>query len=303
MEYLQESELTSRDAVFAEALRSLDRTIASDGISVLEVRPDEHMLVFRASKTMSRDLLKSFALRLDQGIVSSAATSGTGVIVNNVGHDPQFCDVVDRALRFHTRAVMCCPLRLGTQVVGVVELVNTVDGSPFTEQQLAAVQTLVDELIGQCREPMDEACEKTFDRLLTGIAGIVPVEGISVLTFNEARDRLVFRATDTRRGMPLESARIGIGQGIAGWVAREGMPLLVENAQEDARFFKGIDVVSKFVSHSILAVPVTCGGRVVAVIELVNAPSSRSFGSRDLVLAQAVANEVGAALSAWPGTQ
>ena len=297
MSYLQDAELESRDAVFAATLRAIEQAIACDGISILEVLPDQGMLVFRASKTMSRDLLKGFGLKLDQGIASSCALRGEGVIVNDVGQAPQFCDVVDRALRFQTRAVMCCPLRKDGAVVGVVELINRVDGAGFSEADLAATGRLVDTLIAQCPGRIEDSCEELLTNLLTGVAGIVPVEGISVLTFNETRDRLVFRATDTKRALSLESARIGIGQGIVGWVAREGMPLLVANAQEDPRFFRGVDVVSKFLSHSILAVPVQVGGRIGAVIELVNSPRGGSFTHRDLATVQAVAAELGAALA------
>jgi GAF domain-containing protein len=296
MRYLHEDQLASKGQVFEETLHAIEREIAADGISILEVVPERSVLEFRVSKTLSRDLLKDFSLRLDQGIAGATLQAGTGLIVNDVEHEPKFCDVVDRALRFRTRSVMCCPFREGGEIAGVVELVNKIDGGQFTDAELAEVQRLVDSLVAEVKGRIEHSCDALLERLLTGVATVVAVEGISILTYNDARDRLVFRASDTRRPMPLESARIGLGQGIAGWVAREGMPLLVANAQKDPRFFKGVDVVSKFMSQSILAVPVYVGERVGVVIELVNSPQSRPFSAKEVAQVQAIGAEVAIAL-------
>ena len=299
VKYLQESDGLSKGALFEAVLRAVEREIAADGISVLELMPDTAVLEFRASKTMSRDLLKDFALRLDQGIASTVATRGQGLIVNDVDQEPQFCDVVDRALRFRTHSVLCCPIHKDGAVAGVVELVNRVDGRPFGQDELDRAQELVDRVVSECTGAIEQGCDEILDRLLTGVARIVPVEGISILTLSEARDRLVFRASDTKRAMPLDSARIGLGQGIAGWVAREGMPLLVANAQKDPRFYNAVDVVSKFMSQSILAVPVYVGERVGVVIELVNSPQSRVFTGKDVARVQAIGAELAIALAAF----
>jgi len=78
-----------------------------------------------------------------------------------------------------------------------------------------------------------------------------------------------------------QTIAIPIGEGIAGWIAREKQPLLIEDAQKDSRFFNKVDKSTGFVTRSILGVPVLYGDELLGVIEVLNARGKPCFDKAD----------------------
>jgi diguanylate cyclase (GGDEF)-like protein len=74
------------------------------------------------------------------------------------------------------------------------------------------------------------------------------------------------------------------GEGIAGWVAREGKPVVVQDAAADPRWC-GLDEAYGVCARSVLCVPLETRGRVLGVIEVVNKKGvDQGFTARDLSL-------------------
>jgi diguanylate cyclase (GGDEF)-like protein len=90
---------------------------------------------------------------------------------------------------------------------------------------------------------------------------------------------------DAIRGLTLAK-----GQGVAGWVAENGQPLLVANTTEDGRFTPVVDQVSGFLTKSIIAVPLKARSRVYGVIELINKLDDSEFNDRDLLVLRTIAD-------------
>jgi signal transduction histidine kinase len=67
------------------------------------------------------------------GIVGWIAARGTSAIVNDVHNDPRFLADIDAATRFDTRSILGAPLKLDERVIGVVEMLNKLEG-PFAER-------------------------------------------------------------------------------------------------------------------------------------------------------------------------
>jgi diguanylate cyclase (GGDEF)-like protein len=80
------------------------------------------------------------------------------------------------------------------------------------------------------------------------------------------------------------------GEGIAGWVAKEGEPLFVPDVAKDKRFSARIDNISKYVTKSIICVPLKSKGRVLGVVELINKGDSGLFKEEDLNLLTTLAD-------------
>jgi PAS domain S-box-containing protein len=69
--------------------------------------------------------------------------------------------------------------------------------------------------------------------------------------------------------------RLKPGQGIAGWVAQSGLPIVVPAVKEDARWYPGIDQETGFRTQAIIAVPIRLGGEILGVVEALNPPGGR----------------------------
>jgi diguanylate cyclase (GGDEF)-like protein len=77
----------------------------------------------------------------------------------------------------------------------------------------------------------------------------------------------------------LRQLRLPLGEGIAGWAAQEGEPLLVPDVTLDGRFSSRFDRLTGFTTRSALAVPLRSKGRTLGVIELVHSSEESGEGS------------------------
>jgi diguanylate cyclase (GGDEF)-like protein len=98
---------------------------------------------------------------------------------------------------------------------------------------------------------------------------------------DEARQRLTFEAALGEGARDIASQRVEMGEGIAGWVAETGTPLIVNDVRRDPRFSDRFDNVSRFRTRSILCVPLVSRGRTIGVVEIINRRGGR-FTQEDL---------------------
>jgi diguanylate cyclase (GGDEF)-like protein len=99
---------------------------------------------------------------------------------------------------------------------------------------------------------------------------LVNVEASSILLFSEKKNELVFRAVRGSCAEMLKGKTLALDHGIAGWVARESKPAIVNDVRSDERFFPDIDKMTSFITKSILCVPIKAMFTTHGIIELIN---------------------------------
>ena len=99
--------------------------------------------------------------------------------------------------------------------------------------------TLVEEIGQNLTATLD--LNEVLRRLLKRVNETIGVEDSSILLREEPSGDLVFQVVVGQLGHSVEPFRVPRGQGIAGEVALTGIPVIVNNAQEDNRHFKKID--------------------------------------------------------------
>ncbi len=95
----------------------------------------------------------------------------------------------------------------------------------------------------------------------------------------------------------LTGLRLNVGEGIAGWVARTGEPILIEDVRKDPRFCSRFDEMSCFETRSIICVPLKNRGRVLGVVELINRLEQAPFTERDMTSLQTIAEYAAIAIA------
>jgi sigma-B regulation protein RsbU (phosphoserine phosphatase) len=102
------------------------------------------------------------------------------------------------------------------------------------------------------------------------------------------------------RGMDGQTVRKSIvvprGQGIAGWVAEHGAPLLVPDAYADPRFYQEADRQTGFKTRSIICVPLRTGEGSVGALQALNPMGREAFDALDLEAFEAFAVLVASAI-------
>lgn len=275
----------ARLRLYRKLVSTLDATILADALSVLEVTDPPGALTFVVATARARDLLAGVTVRWGRGIAGHCAERGRSVICNDVHHGTGFLDLSDRLFRFRTESVLCSPIVRDGAVVGVVEVVNRLDGDGFGSAELEQVSALTRRM-GRCWSDDPAACRALFDAAVLHCRQLMDIAGISLLVASDPGVALTFRHSLTTIETGLVGCRLGRGQGIAGWACQNNDAVLVPDVRQDERFFRGVDTVSSFTSRSLIAVPFRCGGRVLGVLELINSHLSEPFGVSELATAR-----------------
>jgi phosphoserine phosphatase RsbU/P len=96
-------------------------------------------------------------------------------------------------------------------------------------------------------------------------------------------------------GLRQQVIRFPLARGIAGWVAREGTAVRLEDAYEDARFEPEIDRLLGFTTRQLLCLPIRNeAGGIVGVLELLN--KAMGFTGEDEAFLDALSAHVALAL-------
>jgi len=80
-------------------------------------------------------------IRLGQGIAGYVAAKGKAIIVSDTNRSPHFFAGVDRSTGFTTRSALCVPMISKGRVIGVIEVLNKINGD-FTEGDEDLLQSI-----------------------------------------------------------------------------------------------------------------------------------------------------------------
>jgi GAF domain-containing protein len=115
----------------------------------------------------------------------------------------------------------------------------------------------------------------------------------NILLVDPDAGELVLRASAGHTGRIYEGLRLKIGQqGITGWVAQTGEPLLVNDVTKDPRYY-AVEELSD--ARSELAVPIKAKGKVIGVLD-VQSTQLNAFDEDDLFTLSTLADQVSVAI-------
>ncbi|HEX5692334.1 MAG TPA: GAF domain-containing sensor histidine kinase [Roseiflexaceae bacterium] len=127
------------------------------------------------------------------------------------------------------------------------------------------------------------------------VPAVMGAERCSIMLLDESTNELVLEALDTHINERREF-RIPIDRGIAGWVATNGIGQIVNDVEQDPRWFDGVARDVDFVTRSILCAPMRQGERVVGVMQVLNKQSGEPFSDQDLQLLTTLAAQAAVAV-------
>ncbi|MCF8142883.1 MAG: GAF domain-containing protein [Deltaproteobacteria bacterium] len=125
---------------------------------------------------------------------------------------------------------------------------------------------------------------------------VIGAEGSSIFEIDYTRNELFFRILSGHETHTVREIRMKMGEGVAGWVARTGEPVIVPDTEKDTRFSSKIDLITGFKTRSIIALPIRNNGRLTGVLELVNKRGPTPFNQEDLEFLTIAANQIGIAM-------
>ena len=132
--------------------------------------------------------------------------------------------------------------------------------------------------------------------ILDTVSRLFRADGSSLLLVDAYTNEMTFYVPFGAGSEKLRDVRLKPGEGIAGWVAKQGRPLIVNDVQHDPRFCSNIDTLTGYATRSMMAVPLLDTGRVAGVIEVLNTKKEKQFSGEDLELLSALAAHASMAL-------
>jgi GAF domain-containing protein len=249
-----------------------------------------------------------------EGVMGWVASTGQPLLVPDVRAEPRYLLWPDDA---ETRSELAVPLQSKSGVIGVLNVesdrLNAFDDSDLTVLQSLADQAAIALETARLFEAEQHRAEQfrviaevgrritltpDVDRVLDQVARLVQQAfgyyhvGIGVVEGDEVIYRVGAGELWDDPAFEFKPARLRVGsQGLSGWVAGSGEPLLVPDVSLEPRYvwMQG----SK--TRSELLVPIAVKGQVVGVLD-VQSDRLDDFDDTDLAVLQALAHQVGAAI-------
>jgi diguanylate cyclase (GGDEF)-like protein len=135
-----------------------------------------------------------------------------------------------------------------------------------------------------------------LETIMKQVDRLIKPKAWSLLLVDEASSELSFEIAVSPVAEQLKGITLKQGEGIAGWVAQHGVPLLIPDVQADSRFATHFDEQLSFKTRSIIAVPLKIHERVIGVIELINSYDEMVFDDVDQSILTAIADFAAIAL-------
>jgi GAF domain-containing protein len=132
------------------------------------------------------------------------------------------------------------------------------------EYEFSALATMMQK-IGAATDP-----QTALSRLMGMVRDLIPVEAGTLFHYDQATRELVFDLVFGPHEGELQQQRLPVEYGIAGWVARYGEPLIINDVQQDLRFDPLVDQQTGFQTRSVLCVPISVFGRTLGVLQVIN---------------------------------
>jgi HD-GYP domain-containing protein (c-di-GMP phosphodiesterase class II) len=138
--------------------------------------------------------------------------------------------------------------------------------------------------------------EEVRKRAMEAATRLMNCEVGSLLLLDDETNELYFEVALGEKGEKVKEVRLKVGEGIAGWVAEYGEPLLITDVSKDPRHSRKADERSEFKTRDMLCVPLKIKDKVIGVLEAINKLEREVFNNEDLELFKMLANQVAIAI-------
>lgn len=178
-------------------------------------------------------------------------------------------------------------------VRGLSNMAQLTEELAVTQQRLSQLGLLYQ--VGQTMASTFDLTKLLNDTLqLT--TSVIDAAASALMLIDEQSNELVVELTHGAEEVVVPRERIGLDEGIAGWVATHGQPLIVNDVSRDSRFSQEADTHISSLTRSIAAVPLQIKGKTIGILEVLNRFSPDGFDEEDLRLMLTLATQAAIAI-------
>ena len=130
------------DELLKIIMQSAEKVMQAEASSVFLIDSEKNELYFEMATGPKEEELKKIRLKMGEGIAGWVAYTGEALLVPDVSKDPRFAKRVDEQTKFITRSVICVPLKVRNQTIGVVQVLNKISGQSFSKSEIKFLEAL-----------------------------------------------------------------------------------------------------------------------------------------------------------------
>jgi diguanylate cyclase (GGDEF)-like protein len=106
---------------------------------------DGKRVALRASRALRPGVIDGLRLPITHGIAGWVARHRESVRLDDAAADPRHDPSIARRTGLVPRSMLCVPVRRKDTLLGVIQVINRLDGAPFSEEELRLVELLADQ--------------------------------------------------------------------------------------------------------------------------------------------------------------
>ncbi|KPL07219.1 hypothetical protein AMJ86_05215 [bacterium SM23_57] len=256
---------------------------------------------------------------LDQGLAGWVVQNRQAVLIRDTSKDRRWLQRPDDAEdATGAKSVVSSPFLAQDRLAGIITLVHP-EPNYFNDDHQNLVQAIADqsavailnsrlhtESLRQARimTALAESARiitgslnlsDVLQRILEQISQAIVTEAVSLAMLNQQEGNLEFIASTSNLEHNVAGKKIKIGQGIAGWVAKEKKSVIIPDVYKDERFYTEFDKETGFKTNTIACTPILSQGEVIGVVEAIN-PKGGAFGPDTLEVLTGISNLAGTAI-------
>src|SRR5574344_2488039 len=130
--------------------------------------------------------------------------------------------------------------------------------------------------------------------ILESAMRLVECESSSLLLVHKGDNTLRFVVALGPKGAEAKDIPVD-KKSIAGWVVSNNQYLILNDVQNDPRFFSAVQEKTGYISKTMIAIPMHVKDQCIGVIELINKADNSKFNQSDLEILELLANQAGIA--------
>lgn len=135
------------DVLLNKIIKYAAQIVESDGASILLLDKEKKELYFKAILGKKSQEIKKYKVKIGQGIAGWVAEKGKSLIIDDVTRDSKWNKDFDNAIKFQTKSIICIPLKLEKEIIGVIELINKKDKTYFNKNDEEILNFFADQAV------------------------------------------------------------------------------------------------------------------------------------------------------------
>jgi len=132
------------DQVLELIIETATKMMSAKASSLLLVDQKTKHLYFKVATGDKKDDVKKYELPLGQGIAGHVAETGEPLLIPDVSKDPRWFKEISESIGFQTRSIVCVPMKIRGEIIGVVEIIDKTDGTPIQKTDIKLLTVFAD---------------------------------------------------------------------------------------------------------------------------------------------------------------